>query len=60
MDDLLIYIATAYKAVEGGDIKNYAEPDAPSDLGEALTTDEINFLKAMIKDIRERFSRPLE
>lgn len=52
-----MYIINAVKAMNAGTMDNYPDPDAPLDLGDPLTQDEIDFVKKLKKEM-ERFTAP--
>lgn len=58
MDELMQYIADLTRMMEAGTLSDYPTPDPPSDLGEPLTQEDIDFVKTIRKEINERFTLP--
>lgn len=58
MNQLLQYFINLFKYFERGEMDNYPDPAAPSDLGDPLTQDEIDFVKKLKKEMDERFTPP--
>lgn len=58
MNQFLNAFMKLFKAYERGDLGEYPDPEEPGDLDEALTTEEINFVKRLKKEIEERFPVP--
>jgi hypothetical protein len=56
MNPLLQFVMDWWKSLDRGDLPNYPDPAAPSDLGTPLTQDEIDFVKKLKKEIDERFN----
>lgn len=44
------------KYYEKGGLDAYPDPDPPTDLGDPLTQEEIDFVKSLKKEMEERFS----
>ncbi len=55
MNKLIQYIIDVLKGATRGNLDDYPDPDPPSDLGTALTQDEIDFVKKLKKEMDERF-----
>jgi len=60
MDGFLEYIAELVKCQEAGQLADFADPGDPDDIDEALTQEEINFVKRLKKEVEERFVPPVE
>lgn len=58
MNQLIQYIISVVKGFERGDLDNNPDPDPPSDLGTALTQEDIDFIKKLRKETEERFAPP--
>lgn len=48
-----------FKSFDRGDLPNYPDPDEPTDLGDPLTQDEIDWVKKLRKEMTERFDPPV-
>lgn len=55
MDQALKYVIQTIKDLETGNLPDFPDPGDPPDLGAPLTTDEIDFLKTFIKEVKERY-----
>jgi hypothetical protein len=56
MNQLLSYIISLVKVFDQGQVPSYPDPTPPTDLGSALTQDEIDFVKKLKKEMDERFT----
>ena len=59
MNQLLTYGADFAKSERSGTLGDHPDPPEPPDIGSALSQDEIDFLKCMIKEMRVRFNQEL-
>lgn len=50
------YLFNLQEAINAGEMDYYPDPPFPDDLGTALTQDDIDFIKTLKKEIRERFN----
>jgi hypothetical protein len=56
MNQFFTSFISMFKSFGRGDLELYPDPGAPSDLGQPLTQDEIDFVKSLRKEMTERFS----
>jgi hypothetical protein len=56
MNEIQAYIIELFKNLEAGELANFPDPAPPSDLGAPLTQDDIDFIKTLKKEVRERFN----
>jgi hypothetical protein len=59
VNKLLTYIVDWIKSYEKGNTTTFSDPAPPSDLGDPLTQDEIDFVKRLKKEMDERFNPPV-
>jgi hypothetical protein len=50
------YLMLLQGNIDAGMMDDYPDPSLPSDLGSPLTQDEIDLLKKICKEVRERFN----
>lgn len=55
-DALRDYSVNVIRTFENGELGTFVDPAAPTDLGTALTQDQIDSLKILLKEIGERFA----
>lgn len=56
MNKLLDYIINSFKAYAAGLVGSYPDPAEPTDIGQALTQDDIDFVKRLRKEVEERYT----
>jgi len=56
MSQFLQSVLDLFKSWDRGDLPSYPDPAAPSDLGSAMSQDDIDFVKSLRKEMTERFS----
>ena len=50
------YLFTLQETINAGEMQNFPDPAFPDDLGTPLTQDDIDFIKTLKKEVRERFN----
>lgn len=55
MNKFLQYWINLWKSFDRGDLDDYPDPSPPADLGTPLTQQEIDDLKKLLKEMKERF-----
>lgn len=59
MNQLLTYLIDWFKSFDKGTVSTFPDPAPPSDLGDPLTQDDIDFVKRLRKEVEERFNPPV-